>query len=180
VTGPGKCDPGKCIFGATTNPTIAICNAKCFIDVKTFKVAGKFAQVKITNSATGEVYVVLITNAQAVFWLDIAKCQPGPPGVFAEDSVTGTGSQINQWASEIPPAGSFVVDMISGSTVYPGATWVGIQFLLGGIATAYFPVYAWDIKSVTFYVTGFQLDNTTMVFSNGVVKYYNETATYFP
>jgi hypothetical protein len=134
--------------------------------------------VTITNGATSVSVPVPITNAQAVFWLDIAKCQVG--GYYQEDTVAGTSSQISLWASDPTLEGNMVVDMISGSTQFPGQTWVGIQFFAGGVPIPSFPVYSWDIKSVTFCAKGFQMDDTTTVFSKGVVTYFNATTTHFP
>jgi hypothetical protein len=138
--------------------------------VKTFQGDGKFAQAKITNSATGGVYVVPITNAQAVFWLNMITCEPG--GVFAADSVAGTTPTINLWSNDPTLTGNIVVDMVSGSIAMgTGYAWVGVQYMYASGPLPYLPVYGQNITSAKFTIKGYQLDDTTAVISDVKVVY---------
>jgi hypothetical protein len=167
--GAGKCDPGKCRYGPSKDPAIAVCNYKCCIEVQTFQGVGNYPKATIINSATSEVYGLPITLAKVAFWLDITTCLPGE--YFETNTLVGTKPETNIWANNVNMKGNIIVDMISGSAT--NATFVGVEFIKGdGSVDPYFPIHAQLIKSVKFCVTGYKQDNTTSVISDVSVIYW--------
>lgn len=171
--GPMYCDPGKCRFDVTGLSVPPICKFKCCIKAENFpgNGAGNYPKVSITNSGTGVVYEVPITVDQAAFWLDIKTCKPGTNGFFETSDPAGTTQQINMWSYDTSVIGNIVVDIASGN----GLIWLGVQQFTdgnGGIENINPMVYAQNIQSSSFCVTGFPQDYSSQTAADVVVTYF--------
>jgi hypothetical protein len=169
-TGPTFCDPGKCRFGFTTLTAPPICNFKCHIVAQTFddSTPPVYPTVTITNSGTGTVYEVPITNSQAAFWLDLVTCRPGD--LFLTDDPAGTTQQTNMWSYDSARTGDLLIDIASGT--YFGLIWLGIQQFDGN--GAYVDVnpqiYSPTIRRAELDVTGYHSSLATQVVSDVVTS----------
>jgi hypothetical protein len=164
LTGPGNCDPGKCLYGPTGLTAAPLCNYKCCVNVQTFQGSGaaSYPKATIINNSLNETYEVPITLDQAAFWLDITTCMPG--AFYETSDPAGTTQQTNIWAYDTALTGFVLVDLASGN----GLIWTGIQKFIGdGTYADLNPaIYGQGIATASFCLTGYPLDMASEVESD--------------
>lgn len=174
LTGPGKCDPGKCKYGESTNELLQAraCNRVCKLEIKAWNITGT-GYIKVTDTPTNKVSTFKANLAGAYLaTIDMSTCTLANMNYHSWANEADHANLLQSWQSTTSTNMVNIVGVEVGvgfDASQPGAypEWIALYNL--GVGTGN------NVENIVDYYAGLSATLTGAL--NGVVQLSNKVLT---